>query len=327
MEELKKIWSVYDSDLFRIRTEIMEKKYKGYCYAGEWTFTANLETGEIKQCHYERVLGNLYEDKELTLCAVGNHCHSEYCYACHAFLLFGVIPKLNFDIYYDDVRNRKDAGWLSKEMQQFMHQRLFDNNKLHTIIKKKIVNQKNKDYERSQYQPPLEFSNQVIAHMKNQPLKANYVIVEARHLISIMYQEIPKELLWINHIYNDVGKKGSHITNANSLTIRALQKSSSSAEGDEIWIVGLLADDVWYDAEDIFESKWLKRNRMLGWRSYDNSGIENEIIGYLPEGSNQRLVLEKNRWRGICMVSYHGQDFEVDTYDSCDDDILYITLN
>lgn len=132
---------------------------------------------------------------------MGNHCHSEYCYACHAFLTLGDIPNLDLHIKYSDTRDRVDAGWLTDEMRGFMHQRLDESNQQYNFIKKKLVNEKNRKYELSLYESPQAFSDSVICTMKNYPLKDNYAVVEARHQAKMIYRNEPPEISWLNHMY------------------------------------------------------------------------------------------------------------------------------
>ena len=324
-DKLNKIWSIYDSDLFRIRSETMEKKYRGFCYAGDWTFTANLESGEIKQCFHERVIGNLYQETKLEWEAVGDHCHSEYCYACHSFLTLGVIPDLKINTSYNETRDREDAKWLNREMKEFMHQKLFENNREYSALEKNQINKKNRNYEMEKYESPSDFSNKVMVSIKNQMMKNNYCLVEARHFANLIYEELPEELLWLNHIYSG-WEQGRFLKDTVPIVVTALGKQSEKAAGDEIWIVGLLVDQCYYDAEDIFEKTWLKKNRMLGWRSYENELEQKIITGYIPKGKKTRLILERNRWRGICRIQFKGKEREIDTFGDCEDGIMYVSL-
>lgn len=321
--ELKEKWKHYQSELFEIRSEVMEKKYKGFCYAGAWTFTANLESGEVRQCHYERVIGNLYDKKPIDLVAVGSHCHSEYCYVCHAFLTLGDIPKLKLNLRYDEVRDRKSAGWLNDEMRNFMHQRLYENNAQYSFIRKWAINEKNRKAELASWKSPVDFSNQIMINMKNCSKKDNYVLTEARHSARIIYKKIPKELVWIYNIYKPEDEKDG-ITGTPIICLTN-GKQSENAMGNEIWIVGALIDNVFYDAEDIFDCTWMKRMRMIGWCSYGKH-IGMSVQGRIPKGKHITLVMEKNKWRGICSIVYEDKTIDIDTYGDCDDGIMYIRI-
>lgn len=315
--ELKARWGSWKSPLFEIRSEIMEKKYKGFCYAGEWTATINLESGQIKQCHYESVIDNLYEniDRPISWRVVGNRCHSEYCYACHVFLTLGNIPELNLKYKYSDTRDRNGI-WLEPEMKEFMSQRLWENNEQYGWLAKRKINKKNQEIERNAYQAPEQFAQSLIISMKNEKEKNNYVLLEARHQVSLLYHRLPRELKWINHIYS-----GDKIRRGECMRIRALGKAAPEAEGNEIGIVGVIADDIWYDAVDLFDPVWIVKNRMFIWNEY--SGIDSKsITGYMPTAKRIILILEKNKWRGLCEVDFKGQKRECNCYEDIDDAIL-----
>ena len=48
IDEYEKIWQSYQSDLFNIRFDVIKNKSKGFCYAGAWSYTINLGSGEIR---------------------------------------------------------------------------------------------------------------------------------------------------------------------------------------------------------------------------------------------------------------------------------------
>lgn len=55
------IWGEFNSPLFSFRNDVIKNKYRGFCYAGEWSFTIHLGNGEIRQCYSERIIGNIYD--------------------------------------------------------------------------------------------------------------------------------------------------------------------------------------------------------------------------------------------------------------------------
>jgi len=67
---------------------------------------------------------------------------------------------------------------------------------------------------------------------------------------------------------------------AKRITVKAQGDCNESAEGSEIWIAGVLADDIWYPAEEVFDHFWLRKWRMLGWNSYTD-GLPDELRGNL----------------------------------------------
>lgn len=143
-EEYKKIWGVFESNLFKFKSEIFYKKRKEFCYAGDWSVYLNLSTGDMKQCYCGRVLDNIYKDinRPLKFEAIGCNCSQPHCYNGHAFLALGDIPELETPTYAE-LRNRvTDDGieWLQPKMKDFMSQKLYDNNEKYTDKKKKKVN-------------------------------------------------------------------------------------------------------------------------------------------------------------------------------------------
>lgn len=317
----KKQWSEFESKMFDVRVDVIEKKYKGFCYAGDWTFTANIETGEIRQCYYERVLDNLYErpNEKLKLCAVGNHCHSEYCYACHAFLCLGTIPELNINERYDDTRER-NKKWLTDDMRNFMHQRLSDNNELYSNIIKHQVNNINAEAEKSLYSSVEEYLEKIMCDIKELPEANNYAIVQARHDIKMMYDNIPGQLKWI---YNNIPTE--KCVDGDRIIIESLGDSNEKADGNEIWIVGIFVDDIWYAAECIFDATWIRKNRMIGWNEY-TAGLPDNVWGSVPKGMKRILVLEKNRWRGKCKIKFKQQEKIIDAFNNSDNNLLFIEI-
>lgn len=317
----KEVWKPFHSALFDIRADVIEKRYKGFCYAGEWTFTANIETGEIRQCYCEREIDNLYENpyKKLKLCAVGNHCHSSYCYNCHAFLCFGVMPELHIKMRYDETRNRGDK-WLTTDMKYFMSQKLSENNTEYDIEERYLINERNAKEERSLYATPSDYRNKILLEMKELPKANNYAVVRARHETRLMYSEIPSELKWI---YNEMTEKKCLI--GNRIIVRAMNNANELAEGNEIWIVGALIDDVWYAADCLFDATWLCKMRMIGWNCYTEN-LPDNVWGIIPEGKHIILVFEKNRWRGKVEVEYKDQIKLIDTFSPCENDLMYYDL-
>lgn len=147
-EDYKKIWSQFDSDLFKFKSEIFGVKRKEFCYAGEWSAYLNIETGDLRQCYCSHIIDNIYKniDKPIKFCPVGNNCREAHCYNGHAFLSFGDIPELDTPTY-DKMRDRKcvdGSTWLNEDMRKFMQGKLVDSNKTYSKKEKEIINMKNK---------------------------------------------------------------------------------------------------------------------------------------------------------------------------------------
>lgn len=131
LEEYKKIWGVFDSDLFDFKIKIFNQKRKEFCYAGDWSLCINACTGEIHQCYGTMAMGNIYDiNQPINFKPLGYNCTQPHCYNGHAFLSLGTIPSLdtpNFIV----MRDRKTVfgtRWISNKFRNFIDQKLKNNN-------------------------------------------------------------------------------------------------------------------------------------------------------------------------------------------------------
>jgi hypothetical protein len=132
LDEYKNIWKVFDSRMFDFKADIIYKKRKEFCYAGDWTALLNLDTGDLLQCYNGRSLGNIYSNinTPVNFSPVGCHCKMPHCFNGHVYLTLGTIPELDtpsFDTMRDRVESTYGA-WLKPEMKSFMSQKFKDNN-------------------------------------------------------------------------------------------------------------------------------------------------------------------------------------------------------
>lgn len=132
MDDYDKIWGQFESGFFEYKRSTFLVKRKEFCYAGEWSFSLNLQTGDYRKCTYEDKIGNIYEqiDKPLHFSAVGCGCKMPHCYNSHAYLVLGLIPELSAPTMAD-IRNRvcsDGSEWLQPCMKEIMGQKLSDNN-------------------------------------------------------------------------------------------------------------------------------------------------------------------------------------------------------
>ena len=132
-EEYKKIWSEFDSELFKFKSEIFGRKIKEFCYAGDWSVFLNIETGELKQCYTGLTIDNIYEDIErpIKFLPIGCSCNQPHCYNGHAFLAFGNVPEFE-TVTYCEERDRvclDGSHWITEDMRNFMKTKLKDSNK------------------------------------------------------------------------------------------------------------------------------------------------------------------------------------------------------
>ena len=141
-EEYEKIWSVFDSEMFRFKLDIFSKKIGGFCYAGLWSLYINLGTGETKPCYSQLCNQNVFKDPDadILFCPVGKHCRQPYCYNGHALLTLGLVPELSAPCY-SKIRNRvtnDGNNWLSEDVMDAFSQKLYDSNDVWDM-KKRIL--------------------------------------------------------------------------------------------------------------------------------------------------------------------------------------------
>ena len=128
MEEYKKVWGSFESDLFSEKIRLLSEKRTEFCYAGEWTLFLDLKSGDLKQCYRGKIIDNIYKDVPgpLHFKPIGHDCPEQYCYNGHAWLTLGAIPELNMKTYAD-VRNRdcyEGTSWLTDTVKNFFEQKL-----------------------------------------------------------------------------------------------------------------------------------------------------------------------------------------------------------
>lgn len=128
MEEYRDIWSGFDSQLFRFKLSVFGEKRREYCYAGLWSGTLDLVSGELRQCYHAARIQNIFEDvgSPIRFSPVGFHCPEPHCFNAHAFMTLGVIPSFRAP-HYADMRNRVcDDGseWLKPNMKAFLSRKL-----------------------------------------------------------------------------------------------------------------------------------------------------------------------------------------------------------
>ncbi len=148
IEDYKKVWSKFNSELFEFKLPFYYVKRKEFCYAGEWSFWVNIGTGEMKQCYANYTLGNIYTniEKPLKFLPVGHNCKMPHCYNAHSFLTLGDIPELDTPTY-EVLRNRiceDGKEWLTPMYKEIFSKKLMDSNKIYTKEEQKKIDRKNK---------------------------------------------------------------------------------------------------------------------------------------------------------------------------------------
>lgn len=143
-DEYRRVWGVFDSELFRYKLSVFEKPQHGFCYAGDWMMVLRLRTGLISQCYRGYRTIDPFSDiaAPLDFKPIGNHCLEPHCFNAHAWLTFGCCPTAAAP-YYDEVRNRVCADgteWLTPECKSFFHQKFRENNEEYGAAKKAVIN-------------------------------------------------------------------------------------------------------------------------------------------------------------------------------------------
>lgn len=137
-EEYKKIWSTFNSALFDFKIKTFNQRRCEFCYAGDWSLSLNLETGNYYQCYNGALLGNICDDGAIHFRAIG-HCQMPHCYNGHAFLALGDIPQMITPTYAEE-RDRKTIDgnhWLKDECRTFFSTKLWQSN--HEISDKEKI--------------------------------------------------------------------------------------------------------------------------------------------------------------------------------------------
>lgn len=135
----------FDSKLFEFTMKNFMVKRNEFCYAGEWAFSLNLSTGELRQCYFQKVLQNIFEDieKPIKCEAVGCGCNNKFCTNSSHFMALGVIPQIETPTYFE-LRNREGTNWYSKEMSEFLNSKLYESNEEYSDKRKMLVNYKSR---------------------------------------------------------------------------------------------------------------------------------------------------------------------------------------
>jgi hypothetical protein len=140
--EYEKIWSVFDSELFRFKSSIWGKKIHQFCYAGDWAYSINLATGNIFRCSSRCKVGNLFVEKKLPANPACKKCSFPHCFNAHAWIGFGCVPDIKAPTHAQ-MRDRVRADgthWLTPLWTNVFSQKLYENNKQYPRWKQWLKN-------------------------------------------------------------------------------------------------------------------------------------------------------------------------------------------
>lgn len=136
-EEYQEYGEEFDSPLFRFTMKNFNVKRKEFCYAGDWAGNLDLSTGRFRRCYSSYVFQDIFKNPDETIhfLAMGTHCGSPFCMNSSHFMSLGVIPEIDTPTYAE-LRNRKEAGWYTDDMMEFLSGKLYDSNEKYNAIKK-----------------------------------------------------------------------------------------------------------------------------------------------------------------------------------------------
>ncbi|MBR5130208.1 MAG: polysaccharide deacetylase family protein [Alphaproteobacteria bacterium] len=151
-DEFAKIWNDFDSEMFRFKLPLFEKKRHEFCYAGCWSYLVNFENGDLSPCYGCSKIQNIFEDvsSPIKSCPVGCHCPNPHCWNNHAFLCFGDIIGFKAPTFAQ-IRDRvcsDGSHWLKPEFLDIFNQRLDENN---PHLSEKEMRQIEKDYNKKPF--------------------------------------------------------------------------------------------------------------------------------------------------------------------------------
>lgn len=144
-EEYERIWKSFKSPSFDFKLNTVGVKRREFCYAGEWTATLDLGTGNISKC-YSEPFQNILIDTEspIRFEAMGNNCPLPYCHNSHIWLSLGNIPEVDLP-NFAQIRNRiclDGTEWLTPEMKEFIECKFIDTHRPYSNSKKCWINLK-----------------------------------------------------------------------------------------------------------------------------------------------------------------------------------------
>lgn len=138
-EKYIEIGRSFNSPLFDFTCKNFRVKRKEFCYAGKWSYKLDLASGDLKSCYFSAPHYNIYKNihERIPANTIGNNCKNSYCVNSSHFMSLGIIPEIQCPTYCS---LRERDAWYTKEMREFLEQKLYDNNKQYSENEKRIVN-------------------------------------------------------------------------------------------------------------------------------------------------------------------------------------------
>lgn len=129
----------FDSPLFDFTLKNFMVNRKEFCYAGDWSYQLNLQSGLLKRCYCSCVVQNIFadSDKPIFKLAVGHACNSIYCNNSSHFMSMGVIPEVDGPSYAE-LRDRPEAEWYTPQMREVLSGKLYETNETYGAGKRMV---------------------------------------------------------------------------------------------------------------------------------------------------------------------------------------------
>ena len=136
-EEYIKAGKTFDSPLFDFTMKNFNVPRKEFCYAGDWSGNLDLSTGILRRCYCSYLRQDIFKNPKepIRFLAIGNMCGSAFCMNSSHFMSLGVIPEVETPTYAE-LRNRKEAGWYTPQMEEALSGKLEEANELYSPLKK-----------------------------------------------------------------------------------------------------------------------------------------------------------------------------------------------
>jgi organic radical activating enzyme len=124
----------FDSPLFDFTMKNFGVKRTEFCYAGDWSASLNLATGQMRRCYASNAMRqDVFANPRdpIRFQAIGEHCRSLFCMNSSHFMSLGVIPSVDAPSYAS-LRDRSSAGWYTDRMRAFLSSRLCESNETYS---------------------------------------------------------------------------------------------------------------------------------------------------------------------------------------------------
>jgi len=127
-EEYDQVWSTFNSDLFLYQQRAYDIPHREFCYAGVYSGTLSLGTGDFSSCPGTHKITNFFENigEPIQFVPVAHACPFDFCF-CGFFLhvLAGVSRDYDPGVYFHHFRNRvctDGSQWLTPSiLEVFSH--------------------------------------------------------------------------------------------------------------------------------------------------------------------------------------------------------------